>query len=427
MEIAVLSLCLLVCIVAIAVLVVRRPKPPEGPSPAEIEARVRQEAAADREAALSRQERYFASLLAETESRFRSVAQKVLDERSEKLKSEGLEQLGSVVAPLAKDIRSFREKMELVNEAAIKRGGKLEERIGALAERTALVSSQADELARAIRGESQVTGEWAEIQLRRVMELSGLVEGVDYTYQETFASDESLRRDLRTDVVVKVSDDKYLVIDSKNTVDSYVEYVSSEGEDREAQRRRIVESLRGHVDELKSAAYQRNIKQAFDFVFMYIPFEEVYLIAMKAELRIGRDRVLLREYARRNGVVFVNATSLLPTLRLVAMTWAKQDSDAKAAKIKEECAALCKKFETFLATYERIGKSLAKAMDVYGEGLGQLASGRGNIIRRVRGFKDLDVPAAVEIRDDESFEAEGQKCLEGRASARTECEFSSGQ
>ena len=186
--------------------------------------------------------------------------------------------------------------------------------------------------------------------------------------------DDSLRRDLRTDVVVKVSDDKYLVIDSKNTVDSYVEYVCSEGEDREAQRHRIVESLRGHVDELKSAAYQRNIKQAFDFVFMYIPFEEVYLIAMKAELRIGRDRVLLREYARRNGVVFVNATSLLPTLRLVAMTWAKQDSDAKAAKIKEECAALCRKFETFLATYERIGKSLAKAMDVYGEGLGQLAS-----------------------------------------------------
>lgn len=349
---------------------------------------------------------------AENETRFRDIAQKVIDASQEKMKQSGEESIGNLVAPLMKDIKAFREKVESVNVADAERAAQLTQKIEGLVQQTNNVSSKASELAQAIRGEAQVTGQWAEIQLKRILELSGLKETIDYTYQETFAGEGSDRKNLRTDVLVKISEKEWIVIDSKNTMESYVSYVGAEEQDREVFLKRIVESVKGHVDELKSAEYQKNLGKAFKYAFMYIPFEEVYLIAMKAEVKTGGERVPLREYARRNNVIFVNSTSLLPTLQLVAVTWQNQRSDRKAAKIKEECEGLCKKVETFLDSYQELGKYMAKAVGSYGAGLGQLATGRGNMLGRFRKLAELDVPAAAELPDESEYAEGGAKQIE---------------
>lgn len=351
----------------------------------------------------------FRKIQAENETRFRDIAQKVIDASQEKMTRGGEESLGKVIAPLMKDIQIFREKVEKVNVDDAERAAKLAERIEGLVQQTNSVSAKANELAQAIRGDAQVTGQWAEIQLKRILELSGLKETLDYTYQETFASEESTRRNLRTDVLVKISDKEWIVIDSKNTMESYVGYVGAEGEARDELRKRIVESVKAHVDELKSAEYQKSLGKAFKYAFMYIPFEEVYLIAMKAEVKVSGEREPLREYARRNGVIFVNSTSLLPTLQLVAVTWQNQRSDRKAAKIKAECEGLCKKFETFLESYQDLGKALGKAATVYSSGFGQLASGKGNILGRFRKLNELDVPAAAELPGEDDYAEKGAK------------------
>ncbi|MBE6381826.1 MAG: DNA recombination protein RmuC [Lentisphaerae bacterium] len=398
--------------IGLVIALMSRKRAPQGPSDAEIESRIRSGLAEEREAMLKRQEHYFDSMLAETENRFRALSQKIFEDRSERLKREGTEHLNAAIAPLLRDIKAFREKMELINDAALKQSGKMEEKIKMLAETTNTVSAQANELANAIRGEAQVTGAWGEIQLRRVLDLAGLVEGVDYTYQETFASAESLRRDLRTDVLVKISRDKYFVIDSKNTMDAYVDYASGDESKHEDAKRKIVESLKNHVDEMKSAAYQKNIKQAFDYAFMYIPFEEVYLIAMKEEVKVCGERILLREYARNANIIFVNATSLLPTLHLVSATWARQESDKKAEKIREACEALCDKVETFLCTYEKLGKAMAKLADDYNNGLKQLSTGNGNIIKRLHSFEEYKIKSAEKLPSDESYAENGLKAVE---------------
>lgn len=358
---------------------------------------------------LTAERKNYEKVQAENETRFRDIAQKVLDASQEKMKRGGEECIGNLVAPLMKDIQEFRKQVDSVNVADAERVAKLAEKIEGLVSQTNNVSTQANELAQAIRGEAQVTGAWAEIQLKRILELSGLKETLDYTYQETFASEDSNRRNLRTDVLVKISDKEWIVIDSKNTMESYVGYVGAEGEARDELRKRIVESVKAHVDELKSAEYQKSLGKAFKYAFMYIPFEEVYLIAMKAEIKVNGEREPLREYARRNGVIFVNSTSLLPTLQLVAVTWQNQRSDRKAAKIKAECEGLCKKFETFLESYQDLGKALGKAATVYSSGFGQLASGKGNILGRFRKLNELDVPAAAELPGEDDYAEKGAK------------------
>jgi DNA recombination protein RmuC len=145
---------------------------------------------------------------------------------------------------------------------------------------------------------------------------------------------------------------------------------------------------------------------------MYIPFEEVYLIAMKEEVKVCGERILLREYARNANIIFVNATSLLPTLHLVSATWARQESDKKAEKIREACEALCDKVETFLCTYEKLGKAMAKLADDYNNGLKQLSTGNGNIIKRLHSFEEYKIKSAEKLPSDESYAENGLKAVE---------------
>lgn len=352
---------------------------------------------------LDMQKKHYESVIADSERTFRDLAQKVLEERSEKLKKEGGEHLKGVVDPLLKDIQEFRRKMEALNTEAAERGGKLDERIKALTEKTDTVTNEAKELAEAIRGDSQVIGEWGEIQLRRVLEISGLQENTDYTYQDTLSSEDSARKNLRTDVQVRMPDGRVLVIDSKNTVESYVEFANAEGEKREELRDRIVAAVKGHVDELVRADYAKNVKNACEWTLMYIPFEEVYLIAMKGTIKVGSERRLLRDYAREHSIVFVNSTSLVPVLRLVELAWKKKDSDKKMEKVAQECAALCKKAETFLRSYAEVGKTIRKLSDTYNTGLGQLSAGPGNLVKKLGEIGSLLPKQSAALPTDEDY------------------------
>ena len=349
------------------------------------------------------QKEHYESVMAGSEKTFRDLAQKVLEERSEKLKKEGGEQLKGVVDPLLKDLHEFRRKMEMLNSEAAERGGKLDERIKSLAEKTATVTAEAKELAEAIRGDSQVIGEWGEIQLRRVLEISGLQENTDYTYQDTLSSADSSRKNLRTDVQVKMPDGRVLVIDSKNTVESYVEFANAKGESREALREKIVVAVKGHVDELVRANYAANVKNACEWTLMYIPFEEVYLIAMKGTVKVGGERRLLRDYAREHSIVFVNSTSLVPVLRLVELAWQKKDSDKKTERIAQECSALCRKAETFLRSYAEVGKTIRKLSESYNQGLGQLSTGPGNLVKKLGEIGSLAPKQIAALPTDEDY------------------------
>ena len=347
------------------------------------------------------------------EARFRTLAQRILEERAAALKREDAEAIGALVAPLQRQIAEFKARVDAVNSEDVKRTAELAKGIEELVKQTNSVSEQANDLARAIRSDAQVTGAWGEAQLKRVLELGGLEESVHYDCQETFASPGSDRKDLRTDVLVKMPDDRWLVIDAKTTMSAYVDYVRAEDGAKDDSRARIVASVRAHVDEMRLADYHRSIaattgRKLLNTMLMYIPFDEVYLIAMKAEITVSGERVLLREYARRNDIVFVNSSSLLPVIRLVEMLWARDKADRKALKIKEAAEGLVEKFNGFLASADgflAIGKHLNDVARCYNASLGRLSSGPGNVMKRLSDLKDMGVSSAAKLPSPEEVGA----------------------
>ena len=344
--------------------------------------------------------RQYDETLKKAEDRFRALAQAIFDDRSAKLQREGEKGMRDIAQALKADIDAFRKRVDAINSETAERTGKLDERIKGLVQQTNAVSEQANNLAAAIRGDAQATGAWGELQLKRVLELGGLQETVDYTYQETFASSGSDRKDLRTDVLVKMTDGRWMVVDAKTTLAAYMDLVESVPSDADP-RPRIVESLKAHVEEMKTAAYHRKLqdvtgKKILNTMLMYIPLDEVYLMAMKAEVRVGGEKRLLRDYALENGVVFINATGLLPVVRMLAEFWSAEKSHRKTQEIRKAAEALVDKFRVFLEArgdgFLDLGTQLAAAVRSYNESLKRLSSGPGNIVKKVSDLKDMGIP-----------------------------------
>lgn len=305
------------------------------------------------------QEEHYQKLMAQSEARFKDLAQKVLEERSEKLKSEGEKGFQTIAAGIAKDIKDFRERIESINNDMAARNGEMDVRMRNLVSQTNAVSAQANNLAAAIRGDAQVTGEWGELSLKRVLDLAGFNAQTDYSYQETFEEDETGRRSKRTDFVIRMTGSRALVIDSKNTVAAIQEaHTAADEESKRGYLDEVLESVRRHVDEIVKANYANVVPGAFSTVLMYIPIEEVYLLAMKSEIKVGGERVSLREYAARKNVVFVNATSVVPIVRIVEMMWEIERSEKNRQEVTRAAEELLQRANDFIADFSAVGDEL---------------------------------------------------------------------
>ncbi|MBO5940121.1 MAG: DNA recombination protein RmuC [Kiritimatiellae bacterium] len=354
-------------------------------------------------------QRHYEEILGQMKNEFKSLSDDVLKEKREQLEKTGLAGVENITEKLRKEIESFRICVETVNKDDIERTTSLKKEIEHLVAQTNLVSSEADKLATAIRADAQVTGQWGEIQLKRVLELGGLQETVDYEYQETFASPGSSRLDLRTDVLVKMPDDRWLVIDAKTTMAAYVDYVGENGERNSEAIGRIVNSLVEHVKEMKKADYHRKLesttgKRILPVMFMYIPFEEVYLIAMKMQIDSPEGRLPFRDWAWKNEIVLVNSSGLMPIVRMLAELWSRNKSEKKVLKIKEAAEQMVEKFKLFLDGagnkkdgFLAIGASLKQAVLAYNESLKRLSDGNGSVMKKLHDLKDMGVTGAGAI------------------------------
>jgi len=209
-------------------------------------------------------------------------------------------------------------------------------------------------------------------------------------------------------------DDRWLVIDSKATIGAYADY---HGEDdpakRETAKERIVASVKAHIDEMAAANYVKSLNVAagrklLSTMFMYIPFDEVYLIAMKAKVVVqvnGKSEpMLLRDYARMHDIALVNGASVVPLVRLIEEMWVNYNLDKRAVKIKEAAEGLVDKFNTFANGFQELGKTLGRVNEQYNAAVRQLSVGPGNVLKRLGDLRELGVPAAAKVVSPEVME-----------------------
>ncbi len=323
---------------------------------------------------------------------FENLANKILDEKSLKFTEQNQKNIKNILNPLQEKIQLFEKKVEDSQKENISIHSALREQLLNLQNQNLKISKEAENLTKALKGDSKMQGNWGELVLERVLEKSNLTKDREYTIQPSFTTKEGNR--VLPDVVINLPDGKKMIIDSKVSLTDYERLVNSEEEtDRETHLKNHIRSLNKHVDQLSGKKYEDLYDmESPDFVLMFVPIETAFSIAT------NNDRNLYVKAFEKN-IVIVTPSTLLATLRTIDSLWANEKQRRNAIEIARQAGALYDKFEGFITDLTRLGKRMDDAKGDYVEAMKKLHSGQGNLISRVEKLKKLGAKAKKSIPD----------------------------
>jgi DNA recombination protein RmuC len=317
---------------------------------------------------------------------FQNLANRIFEEKGEKLVQQNVANLDSLLRPLGERLREFQVRVEETYDKESKQRFSLQGEIQKLVEANARMSADALNLTNALKGDSRTQGAWGEVVLERILEASGLQKGREYDLQVSLEAADGGRA--RPDVIIRLPEGKHVVVDSKVSLTAYESYCSAADDaGRKRELARHLDSLRAHVKGLAEKNYQAlyGIRTP-DFVLMFVPLEPAFALA-------GEKPELFDEAFARN-VMIVSPTTLVISLRTIASIWRYEYQNRNAQELVRQCTALYEKFVGFVTDLEDIGKRLKAAQSSYDEAYGKLTSGKGNLIRQVERIRELGLKPA---------------------------------
>ena len=331
--------------------------------------------AAARELALLRE------LRDEMTGQFRVMADESLRRQGADLEKTHSERLAALLTPFREQVQRFETELAQRSKSTDEERAALREQIEGLHRRSEEIGRDAVALTRALKGEKQRQGAWGEMILERVLEGSGLERGTHYEVQASFRDEDG--RQWRPDVLVRLPQDKVLVIDSKVSLNDYERAVNAEdAADRDAALRRHIAAIRSHIQSLSGKGYQAVDTASVDYVLMFIPVEGAFSEAM----RVDPD---LAAFALDRRVGLTTPTTLMLTLRTVDHIWTVQRRETNAVEIAQRAGALYDKVAGFVDSIEGVGKALSDAQKAHGQAMDRLTRGQGNVIRQVEMLRTL--------------------------------------
>lgn len=310
------------------------------------------------------------------------ITEENLKLRGEELKNSNVEQLGHILAPLREQMRKMEESVRNVDISSAQHKVSIEKSIENLATQAVAVGKHADELARALKNNSKVQGDWGEQILESILESSGLRKGYEYVVQENVKDG---KRDLRPDVIVCCPGGKKIIIDSKVSLTAYVDYLAAETkEEAERYAKANKESIKKHIDELAAKGYSDIVANSMSHILMFVPNEGSYILALRSDPQIA-------QYAYRKGILLINPTNLMISLQLIYNMWQNERQTKNIEKVIKEGEALYEKFVGFYENWSKIKDQLSGVMALYDKADKQLCDGNGNIVRRLENLKKLGI------------------------------------
>lgn len=354
--------------------------------------------------------------LSQLESRFRQLSADILEDKSKRFTEQNRDQIEGLLKPLRERLAGFETQVKQTYEYETRDRIALKEQIAQLQKLNQQVSSEANSLASALKGQSKARGNWGELVVERILELSGLAEGREYDKQLSAQAEDGGRR--VPDFVVHLPGGRDIVIDSKLALNAYLRATAAATDEaRGAAMAEHVAAMRGHVKDLAAKDYTRLYGiTSLDFVLMCVPNEAAYVEALTAAPGLFEEA-----FAKK--IVLVSPSNLWPTLRAVENMWRLERQNENAAEIARRGGALLEKLYGLFDDFMEIDKHLKRAADAHAGALNKLQTGKGNLIARAEQMRKLGVAVKKQLPlglqkggdNDEDDADEGPAAIEDRS------------
>ncbi|RCH54725.1 DNA recombination protein RmuC [Mucilaginibacter hurinus] len=339
---------------------------------------------------LMEQEKTIQEIQQKFQLEFQNVANKLLEEKSQKFVETNRANLDVLLNPLKENIKNFEEKVDKVYNMEAAGRNELKGVITQLMELNRQISSEAQNLTKALKGDNKKQGNWGEVILERVLERSGLTRDSEYRIQASMIAADGSR--LQPDVIIDLPDEKHLIIDSKVSLIAYEKLVNCETEEeRKLFSVEHVKSIRSHVTGLSSKNYHDLYQiNSPDFVLLFIPIESSFSFAVQIDAELFSD-------AWDKRVVIVSPSTLLATLRTIASMWKQERQNRNVLEIARLSGSMYDKFVGFVNDMESIGKNIKQSQSAYDNAINKLTEGNGNLTVTADKIKKLGAKANKQL------------------------------
>lgn len=325
---------------------------------------------------------------------FSNLANEILDKSSKKLQQESEKGLGNLLNPMKIQLADFKKKVEDVYDKEAKDRSALQQELKSLKELNLKMSTDANNLTNALKGQNKQQGVWGEMVLEKVLESSGLREGHEYEREVSLKGDGDKR--FRPDVIINLPDNRHIIIDAKTSLTAYNEYMAEEDEALKQQHmRNHIISIKAHVKGLAGKQYEDlEAINSLDFIFMFVPIEGALLLALENDSNLYDDTF-------KQKIILVSPTTLLVALRAVENSWRYEKQAQNIAEVAKRAELLYSKFTGFIDDLTKVGDSIGKANDSYTKAFDKLKNGSGNLIMQVNELKKVsNIKPKKELSDE---------------------------
>lgn len=313
---------------------------------------------------------------------FENLANKILEEKSSKFTEQNNVNIKNILIPLHEKIQRFERKVEDSQKENIGIHASLKEQLSQLQSQNLKITKEAENLTKALKGDSKMQGNWGELVLERVLEKSGLEKDREYFVQKSFLDVEGNRS--MPDVVIHLPDNKKMIIDSKVSLTAFEKFINEEDDLLQAGFLKThVQSIKKHIEQLSEKRYQDIYKmESPDFILLFIPMEPAFAVAL------NYDNSLYVKAFEKN-IVIVTPSTLLATLRTIDSIWTNQKQQENAYEIARLAGSLYDKFAGFAEDLNKIGKKLTDTQTDYSSAMNKLVDGKGNIVITIEKLKKM--------------------------------------
>ncbi len=313
---------------------------------------------------------------------FKNLANNILEEKSRKFTDQNKINIETILKPLREKIVEYQKQIEQTNKEGIERTASLRTEIKKINESSLQISKEAEGLTKALKGDTKFQGNWGEFILESILEKSGLIKDREYFVQKSIRNEDS--RLYRPDIIIKLPDEKHVVIDSKVSLLHYVQYTNFENEkEKIICLQKHLNSVKNHIIELSKKEYQSLYNlNTLDFVLMFMPIEPSFALASQ------NDPSLFNKALEKN-IVIVCPSTLMATLKTIKHTWKTEYQTRNVQEIARQGGALYDKFVGFTEDLIKVGKRIEGTYEVYQSAAKKLYNGKDNLIKKTQKLKEL--------------------------------------